>query len=97
MDKVRTFFTEEVVPVFTPSHKKDDKSELVKKKLSIISMDHDIKLHVEDIKQLTSEVKQMDCCLQGEITKYNIEFNPWLLDNMEEQNEKIELLKALLQ
>ena len=29
--------------------------------------------------------------------KYSMEFNPWLLDNMEAQNEKIELLKTLLQ
>ena len=97
MNKIRTFFTEEVVPVFTHSHKKDDKSELVKKKFGIINMDHEVELHVEDIKQLTSEIKQVDGCLQGEIAKYNMEFNPWLLDNMEEQNEKIELLKALLQ
>ena len=97
MNKIRTFFTEEVVPVFKSSHKKDDMSELVKNKLTVINMDHDIRLHVEAIKQLTSDIKQVDCCLQGEIAKYNREFNPWILDDMEEQNEKIELLKALLQ
>ena len=63
MNKVKTFFAEKVLPVFTPSNDYDNMSEYKKKLLAAVSMDYDIKRHVEGFKQLTSEIKQVECCL----------------------------------